>query len=443
MEGFILIPQPKLKINLPVIIMSTKIPIMIILVFVLTSGCSKHQVLSTSNLSSSPKSFIHEKNSHDDLWIRLKKGLKLNKHFKHNELDNKKHWNQDHQKYINKISENSKPYIYHIISKLEANNMPLELALLPAIESSFNPFSYSNQHASGLWQFIPPTAKSLNLKQDSWYDGRRDIIKSTKAAIDYLSYLYKRFDGDWLHAIAAYNGGEGTVRRAIIKNKSMNMPTDFWSLDLPIETESYVPRLLILSRIVENPISYGIELPILQNKPYFNNINLGTQINIYKAAEIAEININEMIMLNPGYKLGVTHPVSPQNILLPVGKKISFLRKLKELPKKSWSPIKRYQIKRGDTLSEIAAEYDISTESLMSLNGLSGHIIQINQVIKIPGTGIDEINKQKKYVHIVTKGDTLWKISKDYKISIKDIIRWNSLNLNIPLKIGMELKLEK
>jgi membrane-bound lytic murein transglycosylase D len=174
--------------------MSTKIPIMIILVFVLTSGCSKHQVLSTSNLSSSPKSFIHEKNSHDDLWIRLKKGLKLNKHFKHNELDNKKHWNQDHQKYINKISENSKPYIYHIISKLEANNMPLELALLPAIESSFNPFSYSNQHASGLWQFIPPTAKSLNLKQDSWYDGRRDIIKSTKAAIDYLSYLYKRFD---------------------------------------------------------------------------------------------------------------------------------------------------------------------------------------------------------------------------------------------------------
>jgi membrane-bound lytic murein transglycosylase D len=423
--------------------MRTKIPIMIILVFVITSGCSKQQVISTSGYFSSSKSFIYEKNSHEDLWIRLAKGLKLNKHFNHSELDNKKHWNQDNQKYINKISENSKLYIYHIISKLEANNLPLELALLPAIESSYNPFSYSNQHASGLWQFIPPTAKSLNLKQDSWYDGRRDIITSTKAAIDYLSYLYKRFNGDWLHTIAAYNGGEGTVRRAIKKNRSMNMPTDFWSLDLPRETESYVPRLLILSRIIENPARYGIELPKLQNKPYFNNVNLDSQINIHKAAEIAEININEMIMLNPGYKLGVTHPVSPQNILLPVGKKISFLRKLKELPKKSWSPIKRYQIKRGDTLSEIAAEYDISTESLMSLNGLSGHIIQINQVIKIPGTGIDEINKQKKYVYIVTKGDTLWKISKDYKISIKDIIRWNSLNLNIPLKIGMELKLEK
>ena len=321
--------------------------------------------------------------------------------------------------------------------------MPLELALLPAIESSYNPFSYSNQHASGLWQFIPPTAKSLNLKQDSWYDGRRDIITSTKAAIDYLSYLYKRFNGDWLHAIAAYNGGEGTVRRAIKKNRSMNMPTDFWSLDLPIETESYVPRLLILSRIVENPARYGIELPKLQNKPYFNNVNLDSQINIYKAAEIAEININEMIMLNPGYKLGVTHPVSPQNILLPIGKKNSFLRKLEELPKKSWSPIKRYQIKRGDTLSEIAAVYDISLKSLMSLNGLTGHIIQINQEIKIPGTGIDEINEQKEYFHIVTQGDTLWKISKDYRISIKDIIRWNSLNLNLPLKIGMELKLKK
>ena len=231
--------------------MRTKIPLIIILVVVITSGCSKHQVIPTSGHSSFSKSFIYEKNSHENLWIRLEKGLKLNKHFNHSELDDKKHWNQDHQKYINKISENSKLYIYHIINELEAYNMPLELALLPAIESSYNPFSYSNQHASGLWQFIPPTAKSLNLKQDSWYDGRRDIITSTKAAIDYLSYLYKRFNGDWLHAIAAYNGGEGTVRRAIKKNRSMNMPTDFWSLDLPIETESYVPRLLILSRIVE------------------------------------------------------------------------------------------------------------------------------------------------------------------------------------------------
>ena len=135
--------------------------------------------------------------------------------------------------------------------------------------------------------------------------------------------------------------------------------------------------------------------------------------------------------------------MSPQNILLPIGKKNSFLRKLEELPKKSWSPIKRYQIKRGDTLSEIAAVYDISLKSLMSLNGLTGHIIQINQEIKIPGTGIDEINEQKEYFHIVTQGDTLWKISKDYRISIKDIIRWNSLNLNLPLKIGMELKLKK
>jgi len=423
--------------------MRTKIPLIIILVVVITSGCSKHQVIPTSGHSSFSKSFIYEKNSHENLWIRLEKGLKLNKHFNHSELDDKKHWNQDHQKYINKISENTKLYIYHIINELEAYNMPLELALLPAIESSYNPFSYSNQHASGLWQFIPPTAKSLNLKQDSWYDGRRDIITSTKAAIDYLSYLYKRFNGDWLHTIAAYNGGEGTVRRAIKKNRSMNMPTDFWSLDLPIETESYVPRLLILSRIVKNPARYGIELPKLQNKPYFNNVNLDSQINIYKAAEIAEINIDEMIMLNPGYKLGVTHPVSPQNILLPIGKKNSFLRKLEELPKKSWSPIKRYQIKRGDTLSEIAAVYDISLKSLMSLNGLTGHIIQINQEIKIPGTGIDEINEQKEYFHIVTQGDTLWKISKDYRISIKDIIRWNSLNLNLPLKIGMELKLKK
>jgi len=423
--------------------MRTRIPIIIILVFFITSGCSQQQIISTSDLSASSKSSIYEKNLHNDLWFRLRKGLKLNKYFKHKELDNKKHWDQNHQKYINKITANSELYIYHIINMLEANDMPLELALLPAIESSYNPFSYSHQHASGLWQFIPPTARSLKLKQDSWYDGRRDIIKSTKAAIEYLSYLYKRFNGNWLHAIAAYNGGEGTVRRAIKKNKGRNMPTDFWSLDLPKETESYVPRLLILSRIIENPQRYNIRLPILQNKPYFDDVNLSNQININKAAEIAGISINEMIMLNPGYKLGVTHPVSPQNILLPVEKKISFLSRLKELPKENWSPIKRYQIKPGDTLSEIAAEHDISLESLMSMNSITGHIIQINQEIKIPGTGIDELDIQKKYMHIVISGDTLWKISKDHRISIKDIRRWNNLNSNLPLKIGMRLKLKK
>ena len=283
----------------------------------------------------------------------------------------------------------------------------------------------------------------MKLLPDTGYIDFLVIITTIKYLLDHLADVYKRCHCDSLHTMAACYAGARTIRSAIKKNISMNIPTDFWSLDLPRETESYVPRLLILSRIVENPARYGIELPKLQNKPYFNNVNLDSQINIYKAAEIAEININEMIMLNPGYKLGVTHPVSPQNILLPVGKKISFLRKLEELPKKNWSPIKRYQIKRGDTVSEIAAEYDISVESLMSLNGLTGHIIQINQVIKIPGTGIDEINEQKKYFHVVTQGDTLWKISKDYRISIKDITRWNSLNLNLTLKIRVKLKLER
>jgi membrane-bound lytic murein transglycosylase D len=422
--------------------MHKKIIITLTLAFLLISGCSQQQIIATNKSYFSANNPSIWKVSTRNLWYRLKIGQELNEHYDHEELDNKKHWDQDHQKYINKITENSRPYIYHIINKLEANGLPSELALLPAIESSYKPFSYSSQGASGLWQFMPSTASSLNLKQDIWYDGRLDIVQSTDAAITYISYLYKRFDKNWLHALAAYNCGEGTVRRAIKRNKKMNRPIDFWSLDLPKETKSYVPRLLILSRIIANPKKYDVKLPILLNEPYFETVDLKSQININRAAKIAKISSYELKILNPGYKLGVTHPESPRNILLPIGEKNNFLISLDKTPKEEWSPIKRYKVKQGDTLSEIANVHKIPLKSLMSLNNITGHIIQVNQEIKIPGTCIDESYFKEKDTYTVVAGDTLWRISRNYKIPVKKISQWNNLNIDLPLKIGIKLKLK-
>jgi len=434
--------------NLSVIIMHLKLLAPLILFFVINSGCSQHSIKMSNQLEYQSSKTTHKViavklKKPADLWSRLRKGLTLQEHYGHQELDDKKHWDQDHQKYINKITENGKPYIYHIINKLENKNIPLELALLPAIESTYNPLSYSSQHASGLWQFIPATARKQGLKQDIWYDARRDPIKSTDAAIEYLLYLYNRFDNDWLLALAAYNGGEGTVRRAIKRNKKNGMPADFWSLKLPKETTSYVPRLLILSRIIASPKNYNINLPILSNKPYFEVVFLTTQIDISKAAEIAGISIDAMVMLNPGYKLGVTHPERPKTLLLPVGYKDNFLKSLEQIPQKEWSPIKRYIVKQGDTLSEIAAQHGISTKALMRINDINRDVIQIQQKLKIPGTGIDKAQGAPETLYAVKDGDSLWKISRENHVSIKNIVDWNGLKLNSPLKIGKKIILRK
>ena len=242
--------------------MHFKLLVSLILFSIISSGCSQQSIKKSNQLEYQSSKTTHKAiavklKKTSDLWSRLRKGLTLREHYDRQELDDKKHWDQDHQKYIDKITENGKPYIYHIINKLEHKNIPLELALLPAIESTYNALSYSSQHASGLWQFIPATARKQGLKQDFWYDARRDPIKSTDAAIEYLLYLYNRFDSDWLLTLAAYNGGEGTVRRSIRRNKKNGKSADFWSLKLPKETMSYVPRLLILSRIIASPKNQG------------------------------------------------------------------------------------------------------------------------------------------------------------------------------------------
>jgi len=387
-------------------------------------------------LSSDPK-----KAAQNDLWQRLRKGLELKEHYDNPGIEKQVAWYSNSQTYIDRVMQRGQFFLYHIITELEANDMPLELAMLPAVESAFDPLAYSHSHASGLWQFIPSTGSRFGLKRDWWYDGRRDPVASTEAAIQYLKYLHKYFDGDWLLALAAYNSGEGNVRRAIERNKRDGKPTDFWSLGLPRETRAYVPQLLAISRIVANPEKHGIALPELANSPYFTTVKLPEQIDLSRAAKMARIDAKELFQLNAGYSRRVTHPESPQHILLPIRKATRFQMALASTPREEWAPIKQYVVKSGDTLSETAHLHRVPIKHLRSKNSLTGNHLSIGQRLKIPGTGFDggPLGGTAD-IYTVRSGDSLWRIAKNKKVSIRDIAKWNSLDVKSPLKPGQKLK---
>jgi membrane-bound lytic murein transglycosylase D len=221
-----------------------------------------------------------------DLWSRLRDGFQLSEN-QHPRMQNDLAWYASHNNYLIRMTERATPYLYLIVEEAERRGIPLELALLPVVESAYQPFAYSHGRAAGLWQFIPGTGRRYKLSQTWWYDGRRDVTASTRAAFDYLEYLHRYFDGDWLHALAAYNSGEGTVRKAIRRNKKMGKPTDYWSLDLPEETEGYVPKLLAISALVANPPAHGVILASVVDAPYLSSVNVGSQIDLDLAAELA------------------------------------------------------------------------------------------------------------------------------------------------------------
>ncbi|WP_171901000.1 transglycosylase SLT domain-containing protein, partial [Glaciecola punicea] len=226
-------------------------------------------------------------NTLNDLWEKIQYQMTLPIPQNQPRLDAQKNWYLRHPAYMQRVSKRARPFLYHITQRLEQENMPMELALLPIVESAFDPFAYSHGRASGMWQFIPSTGKRFGMKQTWWYDGRRDVIASTEGAIKYLRYLNDMFDGDWLHALAAYNSGEGRVMRAIKKNKRAGKPTDFWSLDLPRETRAYVPKLLALADILKSQDEYNFSWPKIANAPVVEIVDVSSQIDLAVAARMA------------------------------------------------------------------------------------------------------------------------------------------------------------
>ncbi len=394
-------------------------------------------------------------NNADTIWQRIRS--QLNFDIPQNQrVISQRNWYVNHKSYLDRVAKRAEPFIYYIVEELEKNDMPIEMALLPIVESAFDPFAYSHGRASGMWQFVPGTGKRFGMKQNWWYDGRRDVIASTQGAIKYLKYLHKFFDGDWLLALAAYNSGEGRVRAAVRKNRKKNKPTDFWSLSLPKETRAYVPKLLALADIIKRPDDFKVKLYPIKNQAVITQIDIGSQLDLAKAAELAQLTLAELQRLNPGFNRWATDPDGPHYLVIPKNKADIFTEKLSHLTDKDRLSWQRYKIKNGDSLSVIANKFKTSTKLIKQINNIKGSQIRAGKHLLIPVATasldhyvfsqdqrlVKQQNRQqagRKIIHTVKRGDTLWDLSRAYKVKTSSIARWNNMAPRDTLKLGQKL----
>ena len=285
--------------------------------------------------------------------------------------------------YLQRIVDRSRLYLYHIVEEIEKRGMPTELALLPMVESAFNPMAYSRAHASGLWQFIPGTGKRFDLEQNWWYDARRDIVESTNAALDYLTKLYE-MHGDWQLALASYNWGENAVARAIAKNRAAGKPTDYASLKMPAETRHYIPKLQALKNIIANPEPLGIVLGPIPNQPYFAAVTKLRDIDVQLAARLAEMPVAEFIALNPGFSRPYIRAAMTPRIVLPADKVDVFHDNLTALGDKSLVSWKTYHPKQGETFESIARKHGMTLGQLKEVNGIAPRNKAVPRLLVVP-----------------------------------------------------------
>ncbi len=391
-----------------------------------------------------------------DLWERLRAGFTLNHDVDNERVHAQLNWYATHPSYIKRVADRGSRYLFHILSETEKRGLPTEFALLPVVESAFDPFAYSHGRAAGLWQFVPATGKHFGLTQSWWHDDRRDVIAATDAALTYLERLTKRFDGDYVLALAAYNSGGGTVSKAMRRNRKKNLPTDFWALDLPRETRHYVPKLIALAKIFDDPAAYGVQLPPLDNKPYFDVVDTGSQLDLAQAADLAGVDINEIYLLNPTYNRWATNPDGPHRLLVPRENADSFRAALANLPPAKRVSWRNYRVKSGDTLITIARKYSTTPAVIRQVNKLDGNLIRAGQSLIIPSAtkGSDayalsasrRLEKKQarkrsgtRVQYRVQRGDTFWDIAREHRVSVRELASWNGMAPGDPLIPGKEL----
>ena len=429
---------------------------LLLLIVIFLSACQSvvdnSKKLSTfKSKSDSPYQVIDESN----LWTLIANNQQINSEI-NPRIQSQINRIKNNPEYLSIISKRAKPYLYLVVSELEKQGLPIEIALLPIVESDYYPFSYSHGTAVGLWQFIPSTGKMYGLKESWWHEDRRGVLTSTQAAALYLKDLNNLFDGDWLLAIAAYNAGPGRIQRAIDKNIELGLNTDYWSLDLPNETEKYVPKLLALAEVIKAPSSFNQSLVKINNEPFLKKIELNSQFDLALIAQWTGLTIEEIYTFNPGLRRWATPVLLPYSLLLPLNVVDDFeinLSKSGERPKISWA---RYKIKKGDSLSLIANKYNTTTLQIQNVNELRDDIIRVGDYLIVPLAEQNEgyyslsenqreksrLNIQKnseKITYTVVAGDSLWKIAKIYNTSINNLVRWNQINPSESLSIGKEL----
>ncbi len=413
----------------------------------------------TGGVGLPPLDATNETPADPDLWQLTRDNFGLDHSLDNPRIQSQLNWYSKHPRYLDRMADRARRYYHYVLQQTIKRGLPSELALLPIVESAYDPFAYSHGRAAGPWQFIPMTAKRFKLKHTWWYDGRRDIQASTNAALDYLELLNKRFDGDWLLALAAYNAGGGNVSKAMRKNRERNLPTDFWSLKLPNETRAYVPKLIALAKLFDNPAAYDLSLKSLPNRPYFAAVATESQIDLAKAADLAGISIEELYLLNPGFNQWATDPDGPHELLVPAAKAVAFQQALTSYPtdqRISWA---RYKIKPGDNLSNLAKHYNTTVASLRSANSITGNQIRAGKMLLIPkasqqaqsyvySKGQRQADKNQrvalrsgkdKLTYKVRSGDSFWKISRKHSVKIRELAAWNQMAPGDPLKVGQKL----
>ena len=364
-------------------------------------------------------------------------------------------WYVNHPDYMERTFGRGQRYLYHIVTELEARHMPLELALLPIVESAFEPFGYSRARAAGLWQFIPATGVRFGLKQNWWYDGRRDLVESTRAALDYLQFLNTEFNGDWLLAIAAYNSGELNVHRAVQENLKHKRPTDFWHLKLPKETRAYVPKLLAMRRIVADPGAVGLEFSTIPNEPYFARVETGGQIDLKLAAEIAGVENEELAYLNPAFNRWATDPAGPHFLLLPVDTSEGFRDALAQVPTPDRVPYASYNVEAGENITTFAKRCGTTVAVVREINGLKGTRLKSGEALLVPASGgalhpkiaaaaarVDgRAPATRGNFHVVRRGESLWSIARSNGMNVNTLASINGMAPGDTLSAGKKLRL--
>jgi membrane-bound lytic murein transglycosylase D len=381
-----------------------------------------------------------------DIWGRVRDGFSLPLVEDDARVAHYQAWYSTQPDYMRRITGRARPYLHFILEEIERRGMPTELALLPIVESAYLPYAYSHAHASGLWQFIPETARLYGLKQNWWYDGRRDIYAATLAALAYLQALNELFEGDWLHTLAAYNAGPNRVLTEIQANRLAGEPVDFWHLNLPLETRNYVPKLLAVRTLVEDPMRFGVELCPIADEPYLATIDLKEQFDLALAAKLAGMKAHRFNLLNPGFNRWVTDPNGPHRLLLPVDRIEHFKQGLAELPTDRRVTWLMHYIQPGETLSRISRRYNSSVELLMQTNALSSSQIIAGDQLLVPRplatrTTVSQIESKRAqpYRHTVLSGDSLWSIARSYDVSVFQLASWNGLASGGLIRPGDEL----
>ena len=389
-----------------------------------------------------------------DLFDRIRNGFALPDESEL-AIDVQMAWYVNHPDYMERTFTRGQRYLYHIVSELEARHMPLELALLPIVESAFEPFGYSRARAAGLWQFIPATGVRFGLKQNWWYDGRRDLVESTRAALDYLQFLNTEFNGDWLLAIAAYNSGELNVHRAVQENLKHKRPTDFWHLNLPKETRAYVPKLLAMRRIVADPAAVGLEFSTIPNEPYFARVETGGQIDLKLAAAIAGVETEELAYLNPAFNRWATDPDGPHFLLLPVETSEGFRDALAQVPTRDRVPYASYDVRAGENLTAFAKRCDTTVAVVREINNLQGTRLKSGETLLVPASGgalhpkialaaarVDgRAPATRGTFHVVRRGESLWSIARSNGINVNTLASINGMAPGDTLSAGKKLRL--